>query len=296
MRQETTLVVGCGYLGLRVAKVLLGRGEKVFGTTRSSERAKALDRAGVEPVIVDVMDGDSLARLPSADRALYCVGYDRSSGVPLRSVYVDGLRKTLGRLHDRLGRLVYISSTGVYGQDDGAWVDETAPTEPRTESGLACLEAERVVRQYAAEKGLPSCIVRLSGLYGPGRILRRDSLLRGEPIVGDADKFLNMIQIDDAATVAVAALDQGEPGEVYLGSDDRPTPRREFYGVTAELLGAPLPRFTEPESATDPSRDESNKRVSNRKMRDVLGVALRYPDITQGLAASLAAEADPSAT
>ena len=232
------------------------------------------------------MDGESLARLPMADRALYCVGFDRKAGVPQRTVYVDGLRKALGRLHDRVGRLVYTSSTGVYGQDDGEWVDEDSATEPRTESGRACLEAEGVVGAYARETGLHSVIVRYVGLYGPGRILRRDALIKGSPIAADPDKYLNMIHIDDAAAVAVAALDRGEPGSIYLASDDRPSTRREFYGRTAELLGAPPPRFVPPEG----DRDEPNKRVRNRRMREALGVDLNYDDFTEGLPAALAGD------
>lgn len=289
-QQDSSLIVGCGYLGIRVARRLLERGEKVFATTRSDDRARALLAEGIEPVIVDVMDGDSLARLPLVDKAIHCVGYDRASGVPLRQVYVDGLRKTLGRLHDRVGRLVYASSTGVYGQDDGGWVDENSPAEPRTESGRACLDAEGVLASYYSETRLRSVVLRLAGLYGPGRIVRRDALLRGEPIVGDPDKWLNMIHVDDAATAAIAALDRGEPNTIYLASDDRPSRRSEFYGRAAECLGGPPPRFVAPEPPADPSREESNKRVRNRRLREELGVTLAYPDYTLGLPAALAAE------
>ncbi|WP_435016855.1 NAD-dependent epimerase/dehydratase family protein [Tundrisphaera sp. TA3] len=290
MRQDSTLIVGCGYLGRRAALPLIERGEIVYGTTRSAARAAELERLGIEPIIVNVLDGDNLARLPSVDKALYCVGYDRSSGTPLRTVYVDGLRKALGRLQDRVGRLVYASSTGVYAQDDGGWVDETSATEPRTESGRACLEAEKVVREYGKDTGLPWVIVRFSGLYGPGRIVRRDAILRGDPIVGDPEKFLNMIHIDDAAAAAIAAMDRGESGSIYLASDDRPSHRREFYGLTAELLGAPTPRFVAPEGEADSTREDSNKRVSNRRMREGLGVVLRFPDFTHGLPAALSGE------
>lgn len=286
MGRDNTLIVGCGYLGHRVARLLLDRGDQVVGTTRSVERAEALAAMGIEPLVVDVMDGDSLAKLPAADRVLYCVGFDRLSEHSLRSVYVDGLRKTLGRLYERAGHLVYASSTGVYGQDDGGWVDESSPTGPRTDSGRACLDAEGVVRNYAAEVGLRAAIVRFAGLYGPGRIIRRAAIERGEPIAGDPDKYLNMIHVDDAAAAAVAALDRGESGGIYLACDDRPATRREFYGLTAELLGAPAPQF----DVAGAGPEESNKRVSNRRMRDVLGVVLRYPDYTKGLPAALAGD------
>lgn len=289
MGQITTLIVGCGYLGQRVGRILSDRGERVFGTTRKAERTEELAASGIVAVVADVLDPDSLAAFPEADRVLYCVGFDRSAGVPIRTVYVDGLENTLGQMTDRAGKFVYVGSTGVYGLDDGGWVDEDSPVAPRTESGRACLEAESVVRTYhEAGGGLPSTIVRFSGLYGPGRIMRREALLRGEPIAGDPDKYLNLIQIDDAADAAIAVLDRGSPGRLYLASDDRPVPRSEFYALAAESLGAPLPRFVPPEPKSPAAgQEESNKRVSNRRIRVELGLTLRYPDIRSGVPAAL---------
>jgi nucleoside-diphosphate-sugar epimerase len=284
-----TLIVGTGYLGERVASILVKRGDRVFGTTRSLGRAIELSRLGIEAIVADVTVSESLARLPEVDRVLYCVGFDRSKGLPIRTVYVDGLRHALGHLVDRASKLVYASSTGVYGQDDGEWVDEDSPTEPRSESGRACLEAESVIKSYEL---LPSTILRFSGLYGPGRIMKREGLLKGEPIIGDPEKYLNMIHIDDAARVAVAALDQKQWGDLYLVSDDRPAPRREFYALAAEQLGAPVPRFEKPgPDSPKAGRDESNKRISNGRMRAELDVTLAHPDITSGVPASFRAEA-----
>ena len=289
MSRTTTLIVGCGYLGRRVGRLLSGRGERVFGTTRSAARSEELARWGIEAVVADVLEPGSLSGLPEANRVLYCVGFDRSRGMPIRMVSVDGLRHALGHLIDRAGRLVFASSTGVYGQDDGAQVDEDSPTGPRTESGRATLDAEAVVRSYGVDCGLHSVILRFSGLYGPGRIMRREALLKGEPIAGDPEKFLNLIHIDDAANAAVAALDRGRSGGLYLVSDDRPVPRREFYALAAEGLKAPAPRFAPP--GPESVREESNKRVSNARMHAELGVTLAYPDIITGVPAAIAAEA-----
>jgi len=285
LARKKTLIIGVGYLGERVARQLVARGDRVFGTTRSLGRAIELSRLGIESIVADVTVSDSLARLPEVDRVLYCVGFDRSQGLPIRAVYVDGLRHALGHLLDRAGKFVYAGSTGVYGQDDGGWVDEESPTEPRSESGRACLEAESVIQSYEL---LPSTILRYSGLYGPGRIMRREGLLKGEPIVGDPEKFLNLIHIDDAAKVAIAALDADEPGLLYLASDDRPSPRREFYELAAQALGAPVPRFESPAPGSSKAgRDESNKRVSNARMKAELGVTLTYPDLTSGVPAAI---------
>lgn len=281
----TTLIVGCGYLGRRVGRLLHDRGGRVLGTVRTEARAAELPDWGVEPILADVLDPSSIA-LPPADRVLYCVGFDRKAGVPMRSVYVDGLRNVLNRLGDVPGRFVYASSTGVYGQDDGGWVDEDSPAGPRHEAGRVCLEGEQAARAWG-----PAIVLRLSGLYGPGRVLRKACLERGEPIAGDPRKFLNVIHIDDAATAAVAALDGGEPGRTYLVSDDRPVERAEYYGLVAESLGVPPPKFVMPDPGSpEATREESNKRASNRRMREELRVVLAYPDIATGIPAALAAE------
>jgi nucleoside-diphosphate-sugar epimerase len=287
----TTLVVGCGYLGRRVGRLLADRGEHVFGTTRSPARAGERVAIGIEPVVADVLKPETLHDLPDADRVLYCVGFDRSAGMPMRAVYVDGLRHALGALGGRASRLIYASSTGVYGQDDGGWVDEHSPTSPRHESGRVALEAEGLAREVGASRALPVVVLRFAGLYGPGRLPGRDALLRGEPIVGDPARFLNLVHIDDAAAAAVAALDRGEPGRTYLVSNDRPVERREYYALAAECLGAPAPRFV-PWSGDDPGmrREETNKRVSNRRMKAELGFALSYPGITTGVPAAVQAE------
>ncbi len=280
---EATLILGCGFLGRRVAAQLMARGERVFGTTRSESGAASLKALGVEPVVADVLDPSSL-RLPAAGRVFACIGFDRTAGVPIRQVYVEGLRAALEALPVEPSRLVYASSTGVYGQTAGEWIDEDSPIDPRTDSGRACLEAESLV--LARPGGV---VLRYSGLYGPGRMIRRSSVERGEPLAGDADRWLNVIHVDDAASVAVAALARGEPGRVYLASDDRPVARREYYETVAEWLKAPPPAFVPAESNS--RREGGNKRVSNRRMRRELGVILAYPDIATGIAATLTAEA-----
>lgn len=280
----STLVVGCGYLGERVARRLVARGEPVWGTVRSSQRAEVLRASGITPVIADVLDTALLEGLPAADRMLHCVGFDRSAGLAMRTVYVDGLRNVLERVAGRTGRLVYASSTGVYGQDDGGWVDEDAPTEPRHESGRVCLEAEALAREYASAHGIAWIVLRFAGLYGPGRVPRRAAIERGEAIVGDPSKYVNFIHVDDAANAAVAALDRGEPGRVYHVADDRPTTRREFYGQVAACLIVAPPQFVPPAADTpEARREESNKRISNRRLRNELNVDLAYPETASGL-------------
>ena len=289
---SSTLIFGCGYLGQRVGRLLFSRGEDlVYGTTRSQGKADRLAKIGIRPILLDVTDPGVFPRLPTVESVLYCVGFDRGAGQSIRQVYVDGFRRVLDALADQQPGcpIVYAGSTGVYGGSDGGWVDETSPVDPQTESGRACLDAERMLETYPG----PSIILRYAGLYGPGRIMRRDSLIRGEPVVGSPDKFLNFIQIDDAATVTVVALDEVARGDrgLFLISDGHPLTRSEFYGATAEFLLAPPPRFESPvPGSLESRREESNKRVDNRKMLGRWGAILRHPDIRSGLAASLKAE------
>ncbi len=287
----STLIVGCGFLGRRVARILVDRGERVYGTTRSRDKFAELMRIGIEPILADLVQESTLADLPAADRVLCSAGYDRSSRVPMRAVYIDGFRSLINQLHKNTKTIVYASSTGVYGQNDGSTVNEDSPTEPARESGALCLEAEAIALNFGSQTNRRIVILRYAGLYGPGRIIRKESLLRGEPIVGDPDRTLNVIHIDDAAAAAIAAFDSVAASGVYLACDDRPVLRFEYYELAARLLGAPAPRFVAPDADSRESvREESNKRVSNRKLRNELMRELKYPDIGVGLAAAIETE------
>ncbi len=285
-RPTSTLILGCGYLGIRVARRLLQRGEVVYGTTRTSKRRDELVRNGIEPVLVDVLDPSTLDRLPSPDRVLYCVGHDRRSQIPVRDVYVDGLRHAIDRLHYRTRRIVFTSSTSVYGDQQGQPVDEQTEPHPTTESGLACLDAERLLFDFADQRAWPVTIVRLAGLYGPGRIMRRATLEAGDPIRASAEGYLNLIHIDDAATAVIAALEMDQDHELFLAADDRPVFRRDFYGLLTRLLNLDPPQFKPPHAPGSRAGD-LGKRVSNDRMRRIHNVPLIYPDYTTGLPACL---------
>ena len=266
------LIVGCGYLGRRVAARWVAAGRRVVALTRRN--SDALRALGVHPVAGDVTDPASLRDLPAAQTLLYAVGMDRTQGKTMWEVYVDGLRHALDAL-PRPDRFVYVSSTGVYGQTDGGWVDETSPTEPAEESGRVVREAERLLRSR-----LPDAIIlRFAGLYGPGRLLRKAALLNGEPLAGDADKWLNLVYADDGAAAVVAAADRAPPGATYTIADDEPVPRRAFYTHLAGLLGGPPAAF-----AHRPEPGAAHRRVSNRTAKAELGWSPAYPSYREGLA------------
>src|SRR5579872_5488644 len=171
---QRRLIIGCGYLGLRVARHWISQGDDVFALTRRPQRALELEKSGLVPITGDVTDKASLAGLPEVDTLLYAVGLDRSSGHSQRDVYVRGLENVLIRVEGRARRLIYLSSTSVYGQCGGEWVDESSACEPTSPNGQVCLDAERLLQRILPE----SHILRLAGLYGPGRLLARIEALR----------------------------------------------------------------------------------------------------------------------
>jgi nucleoside-diphosphate-sugar epimerase len=135
------LIIGCGYLGRRVARRWIAHGDTVFALTRSTGRARDLLSSGIEPVIGDVTDPATLGALPEADTLLYAVGLDRTSGKSQREVYVGGLENVLAMVAGKIRRFLYISSTSVYGQNAGEWVDEDSGCLPGSENGSVCLES-----------------------------------------------------------------------------------------------------------------------------------------------------------
>jgi len=289
------LIIGCGYLGLRVARAWLAEGHEVTALTRSPERAAELEKRGLRTVCGDVTEPASLVSLPACETLLYAVGLDRRSGHSQRTVYVDGLENVLRQMRGRFGQLIYISSTSVYGQSAGEWIDETSPTMPARENGCVCLDAERTVWKFfeprADDSGTSDStgaakahVLRLSGIYGPGRLLSRvEGLRQGTPLGGNPQAFLNLIHVEDAVRAVLACEERGGASSTWLVSDNEPVVRQAYYARLAELVGAPPPRFAPEESALS----DFGKRCSNRKLRDELQWTPRYPSYEAGLPAAL---------
>jgi nucleoside-diphosphate-sugar epimerase len=276
------LIVGCGYLGSRVAERWLKAGDTVHVITRSAHRAVDLAGAGLLPIVADIAGVEPLPTLPAVETMLFAVGYDRKSGQSIHDVYVGGLRHVLAALADKQPRFIYISSTGVYGPASGQWVTEETPCAPQREGGQACWEAERLVAHRAI-------VLRLAGIYGPDRIPLRDAIVAGEPIAAPAEGYLNLIHVDDAASAVLAAEAKATASSVYNVSDGHPGQRREYYQELARLLGAPEPLFTTPDPDSPAAkRASADKRVSNARMLAELGVELRHPSFHEGLAAIVA--------
>jgi nucleoside-diphosphate-sugar epimerase len=295
----TKLIFGCGYLGQRVAERWKNSGHRVTIITRSAERAQEFRRTGYEAIVADITKSESLRQLPKAETVLYSVGYDRKSTTPgssIEEVYAGGVRHVLAALDSNVSRFIYISTTGVYGAGDGDWVDETTPTDPQRDGGRASLAAEQLLA--ASSLKTRGVILRLAGLYGPGRVPFLDELHRGEPIPAISTGYLNLIYVDDAADVVVAAAKfdpkdflTTNPGpRIYCASDGHPVERGEYYSEVARQIGMPPPSFIAPNpNSPRAQRAASSRRISNERMLNELRVTLAYPDYRCGLTASLGA-------
>lgn len=280
------LLFGCGYLGQRVLRRWLAAGETVTAVTRRGERAAQWRGEGISALVADVTQPHTLAGLPCADTVLYAVGWDPHSGTSRWQVYVDGLRAVLAALPPQTGRVLLVSSTGVYGDAGGGWVDEDSPCRPRRESGQALLAAEALLHDHPL--GRRGIVLRMAGMYGPGRLIRRDELLAGQPMPVADGSLMNLIHVDDAAAAVLAAETSATPPRTYLVSDGHPVERRAYFAYAAELLGAPPPRFVDPPAEGRAARhDDSSKRVGNERLQRELHLTLQYPSYREGLRALL---------
>jgi len=272
------LILGCGYLGRRVARAWLDQGQRVLAVSRRQDRCRELRALGIEPVLWDVTQPGP-DPLPQADTVLYAIGLDRSSGHTMREVYVQGLASVLEWLPVP-ERFLYISSTSVYGQCDGSWVDESSPTEPQEESGCIALEAEAVLRAR-----LPNAVIlRFAGIYGPGRMLRQQAIEAGQPIRGSGDRWLNLIHVDDGARAILCAEQYARPGAVYNVSDGHPVTRRDFFSHLAATLHAPPPHFLAPDSSPPPPHEKSQRRIANERIVRECHFKPAYQSYRTGLA------------
>lgn len=287
------LILGCGYTGQRLARRLLEQGHRVTGSTRSRERADELRDLGVEPLLLDVSDPESVRELSGTapDVAFYLVP-------PLRDVSEPG--REVGEVIDALGRapldcFVYVSSTSVYGDRDGEWVDETAEPRPDSPTGRARLAAERTVLEKGWSRDARPRIARVAGIYGPGRTLRQRIREGRYRVVEGAGAVTNRIHVDDLVTGLLAVWRKGRNGRIYNLADGQPLPSSEYARITAGHLGVELPAITVEEarerySPSRLARKLGSKRVENRRLREELEVELRYPSVREGLPAALRAE------
>ena len=197
---------------------------------------------------------------------------------------MDGLRNVLENLSGDTGHIIYISSTGVFGDFGGAWVDESSPTDPLREGGKACLAAEQLLQK--SRFGNRATILRMAGLYGNERVPTKETVASKQWSKLSPEGYLNLIHLDDAVSATCVAADQclnGEHGELFLIADSNPTPRGEYYQHIADQFDlGPIPWG---DNTPNPnSRGAASKRISNKKFLQRTGMVLKHPDFRSGLA------------
>lgn len=278
---NTLLSFGHGYSARALARRLVPRGWTIYGTTRSADKADVLREEGVHPVVWP--GGDLSKAFDTATHLLISAGPGQD-GDPV----LNACRNEITALAPRLDWAGYLSTTGVYGDHQGGWVDESTPLTPSTRRGQLRVEAEAA---WQAIEGLPLHIFRLAGIYGPGRgpfaKVRQGTARR---IVKKGQVF-SRIHVEDIAQVLEASINKPNPGTAYNVCDNDPAPPQDVIGYAAELLGLPLPPEVDFETAdmTPMARSfyAESKRVDNTRIKDELGVELIYPDYRTGLRALL---------
>ncbi len=262
------LIAGCGDLGIRLGLRWAQAGGEVLALRRRAELLPAaFERVAIDltqPLPRGLLDGELSA-------IAYLASADQRTPQAYRNTYVDGLQRLLDLLPDAPLRLLFASSTAVYGEDAGGWVDETTVTEPNAFNGHLLLEAEQRLHAVAPA----ATAVRLSGLYGPGRERLWQRARDGDP---GAARWGNRVHIDDAAAALMHLLQLARPPALLCVSDDRPARDDEVLACLRQLQQVPA---VPPLSA---GAAETGRRVSNRQLRDS-GFALRYPDFAAGYAA-----------
>ena len=282
------LIVGCGDVGTRLAIELKAHGLRVAACVRSDTSAEALRGLGVEAYAIDLDEG---ARLPA------CAQIYWFAPPPTRGQTDSRVRRWIAGGASNARRIVYLSTSAVYGDCGGRWIDEDELLKPQTDRGRRRLDAERALEVHAREAGAELVILRVPGIYGPGR-LPLERLRQGLPVIEDSGddgtrRWTNRIHADDLARATLAAMSHGRAGRAYNIADGNPTTMADYFSRCARLLGLPEPprvALADASQHLSPglmSFMEESKRLRNRRMVDELGVVLHYPDLDRGLPACL---------
>ena len=282
----TVLILGCGYVGLELGRQLSEEGKRVVGVRRSHSGIEAIEEAGFRGIQADITDADALSTLPDADTVVFAASSGGRDAEAAREIYVGGQQAALAEFADREDapdRYLYTSSTGVYGDHDGDWVDEETPLEPITEKTGVLVEAENVALDPPGD--IDGTVARLAGIYGPDRY-RLGRYIEGPVTEG----LLNMVHLDDIAGAITHLLaEDGARGEVVLVVDNEPVQKWEFADWLAEECGVESPPKRTTEERLDEDglseaarrRLQTSKRCRNNKLRE-LGYEFTYPTFREG--------------
>ncbi|MES9924505.1 MAG: SDR family oxidoreductase [Candidatus Thiodiazotropha endolucinida] len=280
-------IIGCGDIGTRLAQAYSAEGITVTGIVRTQQSIERLEQAGIEAVQIDLDQPFTAANLIKSQQLFYFAP-------PPPHGEQDG---RVGRLIEQFmegaspQRVVYLSTSGVYGDCQGAWVDETRPPAPIADRAKRRLDAELRWRAWSERTGRELVILRVAGIYGPGK-LPVERLRSGQPMVAEEDApITNHIHSIDLVRIARSAMQRGVSGEVYNVCDGFPEPMTRYFNRVADFLGLPRPPVISLEEAQQRlspgmlSYLKESRRLSNRKLLEELGVVLDYPDLEKGLSA-----------
>ena len=271
--ESTVTILGCGYVGTAMARVLCAQGHPVVGTTTRAERLPEIGDTGARGAIARLDDPESLrAALAGSTVALMSAAAGR--GGDYEAVYLRGARAFVEALDPSVVEYaVFLSATSVYGQDDGSLVDEDSPVEPPTPRARVLRRSELAFLSAAQAREVDALILRLSGIWGPGRDPAEWMARRGPVHPGDGAEYLNLVHLDDIVAALAAAILRRPTGLLNL-SNPHPLRRCDFYPALAASLGCESPRFERPLPSPDHAR---GKRVDGRRATRVLDLTLRFP-------------------
>ncbi|GBD35500.1 hypothetical protein HRbin36_00612 [bacterium HR36] len=281
----TLLIVGCGYLGEHLLRLAQASGWRVLVTSRSPERCQRLQSLGAQAIPCEVPHPGDVARLPDAAVLVYAVSLSTAEHLGDSPAWLSGLQLLLSRWQEqpsRWRRFVLLSSTSVYAQNNEKWVSESDPTEPISLSGRISLQGEAAAQQ-ARDWGGEVVVARLSGIYGPGRVVYARQFREQLPLLADPNGWLNLIHVEDAARAILALVDTRQPDLVYNITDDEPVRRYDYWQALSRWLGLPIPPVQ-----SRPIDSPVNRRISNAKLKRDLGLTWLYPSYRMGVPHSLA--------
>lgn len=290
LRRPVLLIVGCGDVGLRVARLLRGRW-RLLALTSSPQRVPLLREAGVVPLVGDLVDRLQLMRLGGLADAVLHLAPPPPAGEA--DTHTRHLLQALAR-GGRVRRIVYGSTTGVYGDRGGAWLDETAPTAPATARARRRVDAEARLRWHGRAFGVRVTLLRIPGIYAADRPGGHpaERVKQGLPVLrAEDDVYTNHIHADDLARACVAALHRGRPQRVVHASDDTELKMGDYFALAAELAGLPSPpriSRAEAQATMSPQRlsfMSESRRLHNQRLKQELRLTLRYPTVREGLLA-----------
>ena len=280
-----TAVIGCGYVGLRVAHKLAALGHRVYAIRRSFPSSFQTQESGIVPLEIDITDPTQLERLPrTITFAVNAVSSSKRGAQVYRQVYLEATQTLIKHLskHSECQHYVHVSSTSVYGQIDGNWVDEDAERNPQTETSRILVETEDALLEAMSRRQFPATLLRVSGIYGPERgYLFQQFIQDKATLIGDGGRLINMIHVDDLAAIIVHLLKQA-PGRVFNVTDNAPVTQHDFFQWLSHRLGKPMPPPATADAIKQRKRAITNNKVSNKRLLAATAYPLKYPTFREG--------------